>query len=337
MKPHRLLGAVFLVLLLLAGCKPSGVETIPECEEDECAASALSGGSLASLNSYRFTLEMTTRWQIAGRTVEEKETIIQEAIRSPEETLHIKHIRQNEEIGIIPVSSDSYRQGMLTFNSEVRPDGDVCHIYDIEKSPLAENGVMDPQVFFENAERKGPQDRGRVVNDVVVDRFSVSGMALPLDVVEEETALLWVAQRGGYIVRFTVEAKGQLEVEGEFVPASLKWEFNLYDANDKFEIALSPDCQQQKNFLDSLPVPDAAEEMQIENNRITFSSPETTQRTVDFIRAGLENAGWKSIKDIGEEEDGFYILQYQQGDKYVDVMIGRPQEGGAFVTLSQRP
>lgn len=337
MKPRRLVGAVFLVLLLLAGCKPSSVETIPECEEDECAASALSGGSLASLNSYRFTLEMTTRWQVAGQTVEEKETIIQEATRSPEETLHIKRIRQNEETGIIPVSLDSYRQGMLAFDSEVRPDGDMCHVYDIEQSPLAEGGVIDPLAFFENAERKGPQDRGRVVNDVVVDRFSASGLTLPLDVVEEETALLWVAQKGGYIVRFMVEAKGQLEVEGESVPASLKWEFNLYDANEKLEIALSPDCQQQKDFLDSLPIPEAAEEMKIVNNRITFSSPETTLRTVDFIRAGLENAGWKSIDEIGEEEDGFYFLQYQRGDEYVDVMIGRPQEGGAFVTLSQRP
>ena len=337
MKPRRLLDAVFLVLLLLAACKPSGFETISEVEDDESAASALSGGSLASLNSYRFTLEMTTDRQVAGRTVEEKETIIQEATRSPEETLHIKRFRQNEETGIIPVSSDSYRLGMLTFDSEARPDGDVCHIYDIEQSPLAEDGVIDPQAFFENAERKGPQDRGRVVNDVVVDRFSASGLALPLDVVEEETALLWVAQKGGYIVRFMVEAKGQLEVEGESVPASLKWEFNLYDANEKLEIALSPDCQQQKDFLNSLPIPDAAEEMEIVNNRITFSSPETTLRTVDFIRVGLENAGWKSIDEIGEEEDGFYFLQYQRGDEYVDVMIGRPQEGGAFVTLSQRP
>jgi hypothetical protein len=336
MKPRHLLSVVFLVLLLTA-CRPSRVETIPTIEEDESAAAALAGGSLASLSSYRFTLEMTTSREIDGRMVEEIETIIQEATRSPEEILHIKHIRQNEEIGIIPLSSDRYRQGLLAFESEQRPEGDVCHIYDIEQSPLAEDGAIDPQVFFENAERKGPDDRGRVVNDVVADRFSATGLDLPLDVVEEETALLWVAQKGGYIVRFTVEAKGQLMVDGENKPASLKWEYNLYDSNKEMEIALSPDCQQQKDFLDSLPIPDAAQEMEIMDNSVTFSYPETTLHTVEFIRDEMQSAGWKSIQDIGEEEDGFYILQYQQGDDFVDVMIGRPEEGGAFVTFSQRP
>ncbi len=221
--------------------------------------------------------------------------------------------------------------------SEERPEGDVCHIYDIELSPLADDGAIDPQSFFENAKRKGPNDRGRVVNDVVADRFSASGLDLPLDVVEEETALLWVAQKGGYIVRFLVEAKGQMVVDGVNVPASLKWEFNLYDANHELAIALSPDCQQQKDFLDSLPIPAAAQEMEIMNSSVSFSSPETTQRTLDFIRTEMQEAGWKSIKDIGEEEDGFYILQYQRGDMFVDVMIGRPQDGGTFVTFSERP
>jgi hypothetical protein len=336
MKPRCLLFLAFLVLLL-AACKASNVESIPTIDEDESAAAALAGGSLASLNSYRFTLEMNTRWEVDGQTVEETETIIQEAVRSPEETLHIKRILQNEEIGIIPQSSDRYRQGMLAFDPEERPEGDVCHIYDIEQSPLSEDGAIDPQAFFENVERKGPNDRGQVVNDVVVDRFSASGLALPLDVVEEENVLLWVAQEGGHLVRFIVEAEGQLSVDGENVPASLKWEYNLYDANEEFEIVLSPDCQQQKNFLDALPIPDEAEEMEIMDNSVTFSSPETTHVTVNYIREKMAEDGWTTIKDMGEEDDGMYILQYQQGDVYIDVLIGRPEEGGSFVTFSQRP
>jgi len=336
MKPRRLL-VVTLLVLWLAACKASNVETVSTIEEDESAASALAGGSLASLNGYRFILEKNTRWEVDGQMVEETETIIQEAVRSPEETLHIKRILQNEEIGIIPQSSDRYRQGFLAFDSEEHPDGDVCHIYDLEESPLSEDGAIDPQSIFENVAREGPEDRGQVVNDVVVDRFSASGLALPLDVVEEENVLLWVAQKGGHLVRFTVEAEGQLAVDGENVPASLKWEYNLYDADEEFEIALSPDCQQQKNFLDALPIPDAAVEMEIMDNHVAFSSNETTHATVNYIREKMAEDGWTTIKDLGEEDDGFYILQYQQGDVYIDVLIGRPDEGGAFVTFSQRP
>ncbi len=154
MKPRYLLCVVFLVLLLTS-CRPSGVETIPTIEEDESAAAALAGGSLASLSSYRFTLEMTTSREIDGRMVEEIETIIQEATRSPEETLHIKHIRQNEEIGIIPLSSDRYRQGLLAFESEQRPEGDVCHILILSNRRWLKTGRLTRRLFLRTRNAKG--------------------------------------------------------------------------------------------------------------------------------------------------------------------------------------
>lgn len=341
MKPLRHFRFVkfsFLVLLLLAACKPSGVATLsPQDEEDETAEMALTSGSLGALNSYRLILEFTTRWEAEGQTFEEKETFIQEASRSPQEILHIKHILKNNETGIIPVSTDSYRLGLLAFSSEQQDDRDVCRVYDLEQSPLIEEGVIDPQAFFAEVNRRGPEDRGQVVNDLVTDRFSASGLELPLDVVEEETVQLWVAQKGGYIVRFTVEAQGQLAKDGKNVPASLHWEFNLTDVDQELHIALSPDCQQQKGLLDSLPIPSSAEEMQIMGNSISFSAPETTQVTADFIRQGMQDNDWKSIMDLEDDTEEMYMLQYQQGDRYVDVLIGKPENGGAFVTFSQRP
>ena len=326
---------IALLVLMLAACKASADELVAE-ETEPSAAETLSGGSLADLQSYRFMLEMTTTQDVGGQLIEEKETIIQEAVRAPEEFLHIQRVAQNDETGIIPVRSDRYRQGLLAYEPEQLPDGDVCHIYDLEQSPLSEDGAIDPETFFDGLDREGPQDRGKVVNNVVADRFSISGMNLPLDVVEEEEVQLWVAQDGGYIVRFTVEAKGQMQVEDGAVPASLRWEYNLKDVNTEFEIALSPECQRQKEFLDSLPMPETAENVEIMDNGVAFSSPDSSDEMADFIRKGMQGSKWVSLMDHDDEETGMYLFMYQQEEYYLDVMIGRPEEGGSFVTYLQR-
>lgn len=330
----------FLIVLgaaaCLTACASRPVTGQAEAEEERPSQS-LEGGSLGGLHSYRLELQKTIRWESGGQAVEETEIIMQEAAHAPQEWLHIRRLVRNAETGIIPASSDEYRLGSLAFFSEQQNQQDVCRVYDLEGSPLVETGVIDPEELLKGAERRGPVERRQIVNDTVVDQFTASGLNLPLEGVENEQVNIWIAQKGGYIVRFTVDAQGLILKDGVNMPASLHWEFDLTAINPDVRIILSSDCQQQKDLLDSLPIPPSATDKQIMRNSITFSAPEASQVTAAFIRQGMQASGWKTILDHVDEMEEMYMLQYEQGVHQMDVLISQPARGGSFVTFSQRP
>jgi hypothetical protein len=333
----RLLLVGLLAVMLLSACAAGQLSTPPSPDETgDCELECLNESSLESLKSYRLKLHQTTRWEMDGQPFEETRIILQSATHSPVEMMHIKQFLYTAETGIIPVSTDQYRMGSQTFSSESRDGREVCRVFDLHTSPLREQGIFDPAVFFIDSIQK-LEKRADVVNDVVTNRFQVSGLRLPLEDIEQESATLWVAQNGGYIVRFVASARGQQLLDGEKIAVSVDWEFDLTDVNQKFEIILSPDCQQQKAMFDSLPIPPSAVEVELMDNFLTFSTPDSSESTADFIRQGMQADQWINIFDHVDETEGMYMLQFLKGTDIVDVLVSRPREGGSYVTFSQRP
>ena len=333
----RLLLVILLVVVLISACAAGQNFTAPSPEDSsECELDCLKENSLDSLESYRLKLRQTTRWELDGQPFEETRIILQSVTHSPVEMMHIKQFLYNAETGIIPISTDQYRMGSQTFSSERRNGQDVCRVFDLDTSPLREQGIIDPAVYFGSSSLQLEKE-AEEVNGVKTDRFQVSGLNLPLENVFQDFATLWVAQKGGYIVRFILSARGQQLRDGEEIAVSVDWEFDLTDINQKFEIILSPDCQMQKAMFDSLPIPPSAVDVQLMDNFLTFSTPDSSEATAKFIRQGMQADQWINIFDHVDETEGMYILQFLKGTDTVDVLISRPREGGAYVTFSQRP
>ena len=73
------------------------------------------------------------------------------------------------------------------------------------------------------------------------------------------------------------------------------------------------------------------------DNFLTFSTPDSSESTADFIRQGMQADQWINIFDHVDETEGMYMLQFLKGTDIVDVLVSRPREGGSYVTFSQRP
>ncbi len=170
--------------------------------------------------------------------------------------------------------------------------------------------------------------KGDSVNGVTADHYTAAESSFKIGLFTNAKGDVWVAQDGGYVVKYTGQASGKSALLGGGVEGAISWEYNVEDANKIDSITLPPECAASKP-ADDVPVPDNATEKGNIGNIITFKSPDDVAKVTDFYKQALSAKGW-TAGEGGLEG----MLTFTKDNRTLTVMIAKEASGGSNVVIT---
>ncbi|HEX9118028.1 MAG TPA: hypothetical protein VGA61_18320 [Anaerolineae bacterium] len=152
---------------------------------------------------------------------------------------------------------------------------------------------------------------------------------------------VWIAQEGGYVVRFVLNAAAPAQPDRQGAMAAQSWSYDLSPAGETGQIALPDDCAAVP--ADIPTVADAQEVARV-NGLLTYTTASKAGDVLDFYFRALPAKGWstgqkKSAGAVklpvslsftkGDQELSLYLDSRAGGGLDVIVMIYRPGKPAA--------
>jgi hypothetical protein len=194
-------------------------------------------------------------------------------------------------------------------------------------------GLTRPEQMFGNLEKGDLIQSGEVVNGVKTDHYRVKDFQLALSAAASRQGEIWIAQDGGYTVKFSGEAQGQVGLGKTQAQGTMTWEYDLTEINRLAGISLPAECASAQQANEDIPVPSNASEKDIYGGVIAFSSPDAPGTVADYYRIELPANGW-TISDESTD-DPLYIFKIKKDDRKMQVMISPGENEGSAVIITQ--
>jgi hypothetical protein len=183
-----------------------------------------------------------------------------------------------------------------------------------EGNSLAER--FEPALFLDGvigADAVGNE----TVNDIASDHYTFNQSALGQQNVTESIGEVWVASKGGYVVKYLLTSNGTSIYFGEGIEGTLSIDYELTEVNAPVEITLPADCP--PGLVDAPLMTDAANVLNM-GGILAYDTSTSVAETAAFYQKGLEELGWKPLQDPAVSESGT-ILNYTQGNQTMTVII----------------
>jgi hypothetical protein len=147
---------------------------------------------------------------------------------------------------------------------------------------------------------------------------------------------VWLAQAGGYIVRFAGTAEGEFTLITDSTKGTVTWAYDLTEANRVKEIILPAECIEAAAAVSDLPIPPNATDQGNLGDLITFSSPDAPKAVGDYFRSNLPGKGWKIVSDTAM--DTVVMLTIQKDTRKYSIMIAPGTDNpGSSVVITRAP
>ncbi len=313
------------------------VESTPENASQSPTPSNLPGNP-GNLHSYRTTfITSLSGLDQNGMEVNEKTTISQEVVQDLG-SFHFKLLSESNQlqiqnIDIYTIDSQNY----FWDQSLESVDDSTCISYSNVTGPDQSTFNFDslsPEHFFKDIERDELIEEGVTVNDILTNHYSISDSSFNGSNLQTKNAEIWIAQQGDYVVRFYGEAEGESSslINGSTVNGKLTWEYDLHDANRVEKIELPAKCSSSSKDNFGIPLPENAQNINVFESLISFTSMEEPAILADFFVKTLSENGF-SQKDYSEFED-VYIIVFEKEDKTYTIMISPAENGGSSAVIS---
>lgn len=156
------------------------------------------------------------------------------------------------------------------------------------------------------------------VNDVPAAHYTFDQRAFGSQApVHTAVGAVWVAEDGGYVVRYTLTVTGGADYFGEGIDGTLTWDYALTAANQPVTITVPADCP--PGLIAAPMLPDAAA-VQNEPGLLSYTTASSVADTAAFYQAELPARGWQlpaepTIKDI------VAMLRFVQDAQQLTVLI----------------
>lgn len=298
---------------LLLGLTPTAIEQSP--------AAAITGldEGLAALQSYRALLQLEV---MPSRAAPAMETIaiLQEIIR-PEQKLHYSMESRGDPVtaGKVEYFQDGQEFYLLTSAAGVQGD---CERMTSEQASFIESarGLTPEEIFGPIVPGRLVQS-GEIVNGIVTNRYAVDLAAMGLGDGNRSRSEVWVAQEGGYVVRFTGETEGVLTGFGTGQPGQgmSRWTYDLQQVNSLDVIHLSAPCLAAKAAAERIPIHPSALNLNTYGGVTTYQSEEDLAALVDFYRSELAERGWLVNERVSF--DSLVILDARFENQSIEVTL----------------
>lgn len=314
-----------------------GDEALPPAEADQTFGDLES--SYAGLESYRTRIVVTVDGQDEnGNPVKESMTMNQEANKA-QDAYHMVMQQEGASTGT-PQSFEIYTIGdsfyMLDPNNEMGMDTPCFAMTGSSMGDEMDSfEMLSPDEIFDGIESGDLIQRGETVNGIKTDHYRLKNVAMDGTTMMTESGDIWIAQNGGFIVRFVGEGEGEAGLFGNntTVNGKMHWEFDLLDVNQVNEITLPDVCvQAEAEGLGSLPVPPSASDVSQFGPMMTFNSSDAPNVVADFYRQELAAAGYELTEE--SELGGMFMYTFTKDGQPLNVIITPGEGSGSTVVLT---
>ena len=182
--------------------------------------------------------------------------------------------------------------------------------------------ILEPASFLPGA--IGAEEAGaKKVNGVAAKDYKFNERALGVVGRATATGEVWVADPGGYVVKYSLTLKGGAEYFGEGGEGTLTWAYDVTKAGQPTAIVLPKDCP--AGLVDA-PLMDNAQNVQRYPGATLYTTSSTVTQVVDFYQKELPAAGWKLQGQplVGQKAAS---LTFQQGASQLTVFISVGDKG----------
>jgi outer membrane lipoprotein-sorting protein len=212
-----------------------------------------------------------------------------------------------------------------------------CLSMEGQNTGLEDNPLFQADQFLGSINDANLVESGVTVNGFVTDHYAFDQSNVTSK--EAFTSIkgdFWVAQDGGYVVKYTATIVGKLG--GAFGSSSqddgtMDWEYNLNKVNESFEITLPDECK-NAGASEDIPVPDNATDKTVVGGQIIFKSPDAPDQVAQYYRDELVKLDWVAGDETAMGD--LFILNYTKDNRKLSITISKDQtSGGSSVLISE--
>lgn len=143
------------------------------------------------------------------------------------------------------------------------------------------------------------------------------------------TGEVWVADSGGYVVKYALTLNGGEDYFGKGSDGTLTWAYEMKQTSQPAAIVLPKDCP--PGLIDA-PVMDNAQDVQRYPAATLYTTSSTVAQVADFYQKKLPAAGWKLDGKPTIGKSGAQIT-FKQGNSQLIVLITVEDNGTAVRLL----
>ena len=286
----------------------------------------------SKLDSYKVTFVMDVSGDYSeggaySQHIEMNQEIINEPFQMHEEIISSGSM---EDMGV--GTMHIYMKDDQTYMYYPDEDSIGCLAMSSGAANFEEVDYLRPEDFFENIEVTELVEKDVMVNGVLSDHYKANEVDMEMTTVYSQSADVWLAKDGGYIIRFTGETSGEMNDGEDTGEGTAKWEINVFDIGQVSSIEIPAECLEQQAVTEDIPVPDGVQDYENFAGIISYTSDMSVDELAEYYRANLPENGW-SIS--GEDAYGpLAMISASKGDNQIQIMITGEDSGGSSVIIT---
>lgn len=317
-------------------------EIIPEVTPPEGAQEAveqlittITGNDTSMLDSFRTSFTLTTERISSTGSVITQRVEMQEEINRTQSLYHNKIHSEGTGDEAVEGNLDIYILSDKTYVYDASTTEFPCIMVSGGMENIGEYAFLRPEDFFDEIDTAELIERGVTVNGVLSDHYRVQHTGVEMAETAVEEGEIWIAQDGGFIVRYTGSAEGKFDADGETEEGKINWEYNLFDVDQVNIIDFPVECRDQQEAVEDIPVPDNAVNKESIAGLVTFESPDTPEQVGEYYREQLPTGGWRITED--SEMASLVMMTAEKEGKNLQIMITPGETTGSSVIISTIP
>lgn len=175
---------------------------------------------------------------------------------------------------------------------------------------------MEPAGFLANV--VGADTAGSAtVNGVKADHYTFDERALGQPSPAKSTGELWVASKGGYIVKYVLSTKAGADYFGDGIEGTITRDYELTGVNKPVKLELPADCP--AGMVNAPELPDATNVVNVPS-WLSYDTASSMADAAAFYEKQMPGLGWK-VLDKPDLSDTTAVLGFTQGAQDMSVII----------------
>lgn len=313
----HLLYAITALALLLFACRIPGFPDGSSVNMNVLLPEPTVG--LDSLESYHAVYDLTLQGTLDGNLVDQHSRIeFSYVTRSNDEEV----LWQEQQTGSSEIFLHSLRLGSAVYTRS--QDGQDCW-GEYNDQPV--EAVPQPVSLLLPVTRSSKEGT-ETMNGVTTlhYHFTQDGLALDEEGISGE---VWIAQEGGYVVKYTLSIPGLANSTGSGGVIEETLSYELTEINSIDQIELPADCVP---VLVDIPTMADAQNLYRSSGLMDYTTPSETVRVINFYSQSLSALGWTLVEPLNpSDQPDSQTLHYKQGDQVLMILLDKA-EGNLRVT-----
>ncbi len=264
---------------------------------------------LARLQSYHAVYNLTLQGTIDGKPFDRQSHMEYSFItESKDEEI----VWQEQSAGNVATFLHSIRVGNAVYS--LSQDGQECWGEYVDQPSEAMAAPTSLLLPVSDANQVGSE----TVNGVAAQHYHFDQTGL-LSTEQGASGEVWIAQQGGYVVKYTLSIPGPTTPTGKGTETTETVNYELEEVNSFTQISLPAGCVP---VLVDFPAMADAQDIYRGSGYMDYTSPSNLVQVIDYYNQALPPLGWTAAESpFDSDQTESQALEYTQGDQDLTILL----------------